>query len=60
MRSIYYGYYKDKWERTNTVKDKEYLQGNIKERLLTAFSSSKIKVLKFIDLYLDFRYAKNA
>lgn len=42
------------------MKDKEYLQGNINKRLVTAFSSSKIKVPNFIDLYLDFRYAKNA
>lgn len=51
---------KNKWERTSIVKDKEYLQGNINKRLVTAFSSSKIKVPNFIDLYLDFRYAKNA
>lgn len=39
------GIIKNKWERTNIVKDKEYLQGNINKGLVTAFSSTKIKVL---------------
>lgn len=43
MGPIYYGYYKNKW--TYIVKDKEYLQGNINKGLVTAFSSTKIKVL---------------
>lgn len=39
------GIIKNKWERTNIVRDKEYLQGNINKGLVTAFSSTKIKVL---------------